>query len=172
MWWRTIMQSHVTLHLEGTLSCLSTTGVNQNHFMMFFSSLKMHQRWHFIIFSPLEGHFHCIFFLNMGAPWGVSLPLSVALTPENQTFSVSKLASAPLQKCLVSIRLSGMGEGSRSLSLSLHTQYMFDCVAASSSGFRVWGWTFFLPLLFTFSWFVLSSFPRIPLRSSWFAARL
>lgn len=62
--------------------------------------------------------------------------------------SVSKLASPLLQKspCLVSIRLSGMCEGSPSRLLSLHTQYMSVCATASSSGswFRAHGLTFLL----------------------------
>lgn len=62
--------------------------------------------------------------------------------------SVSKLASPLLQKstCLVSIRLSGMCEGSLSRLLSLHTQYMSVCatVPASALGFRACGYTFLL----------------------------
>lgn len=164
-------------------SCYITPG---GHFIMFiyhggepeslfdvFSSLEMRPRWHFF-FSPLEGHFHCIFLPNMGAPWGVSLPECRSDPWKTRRFLSLNLP--PLLCRNVWFQLGSQGWvralSLAWLSLSLHTQYMFVCVTASSSGFRVWGWTIFLTLLFTFSWFVLSSFPRILLRSSWFAARL
>ena len=143
MWWRTIVQSEVTFHLEGTLSCLSTTGANQNHFMVFFfftgNAPKM-ALYHIFFSTGRALHF----LPEHGSIVG-GFPPRVSLWPlKNQTFSVCKLASAPRQKCLVPIRLSGMDEGS--LSLPPHTQYMSVCVTASSSGFRVWGWDVFSSL--------------------------
>ena len=162
MWWRTIVQSEVTFHLEGTLSCLSTTGANQNHFVVFFSSLEMRPRWHFIIFSsPLEGH--CISCLNMGASWGVSLPECRSDPWKTRRFLSVNLP--PLLGRNVWFQLGSQG-WMRVLSHSLHIHSI--CLSVSRPRPLVLGFevgTFF-PLSSLYILLVCALIPSV--HSSWF----